>query len=541
MEEYKFTIKRRFYPGESELMSPSLPKGYVHESSLGVPQGQNCLNCYFYNNNLCEYWNAEVRNDYWCKKWSDPQSLIQDLPEPAPCITGFTVPILLTEDFNDIGVYTPWDGLILQRDVINNFLYTGTGLSVTVTNTSDVDFKRFLTFSDYKILWGDGSSDSLTLSQPIISHTYSSAGEYKLTLQQINPWGTTRINKVIQLPYDNNIIIPNPYGTVEIQPPNFGDPIGCDTVLQDYIFSGDSNPDVYDFFTFNYIDVPFEVTGHTTTSNLNLFLEYGSGDLPTTGTTINLTSELEGEILEVTSQYTAYTINDIIYTDFSGGTTLFNALSTGINPNNIEWECCDETLSDPCPCKEKGSTIPKGDYDSNVVYMQGATVHYDKCCWFCNPSSPSVYECDAPPTYGDNLWEPCLPCVENYGGGGHSIPTPSTGSRMAEIDEYNPGFTYKLGDQVSFYGDIYSFEATRILTESGTTENIPTTAGWIELTYTTTYLNEDNISVTETVPYQDVNERLWIGGYTTNPHFDVLDWKNKSQQELTKYTIWQKL
>lgn len=82
-----------------------------------------------------------------------------------------------------------------------------------------------------------------------------------------------------------------------------------------------------------------------------------------------------------------------------------------------------------------------------------------------------------------------------------------------------------MGDQVSFYGDIYSFEATRILTESGTTENIPTTAGWIELTYTTTYLNEDNISVTETVPYQDVNERLWIGG-TLQTH-TLMCWTGK--------------
>ena len=189
--------------------------------------------------------------------------------------------------------------------------------------------------------------------------------------------------------------INNPYGTVEIHPPNFGDPIGCDTVLQDYIFSGDSNPDVYDFFSFNYVTVPFEVTGYTTTSNLNLFVEYGNQGLPNTGTSITLTSDLTGEILEVTPQYTGYTINDIIYTDFSGGTTFFN-LSTGINPNNVEWECCDETLSDPHKCPEKGNTIPKGPYDSNTIYMVGSTVEYDGCCWFCNPESFSVYECDSP-------------------------------------------------------------------------------------------------------------------------------------------------
>jgi len=31
---------------------------------------------------------------------------------------------------------------------------------------------------------------------------------------------------------------------------------------------------------------------------------------------------------------------------------------------------------------------------------------------------------------------------------------------------------------------------------------------------------------------------LWVGGYTTNPEFNVLDWENKSNQELLKYSIW---
>jgi hypothetical protein len=314
MEEYKFTIKRKFYPGETESIPPNLPTSYVNETSFGVPQGKNCSNCYFFNNGFCEYWKSNIRKDYWCANWSDPQSLVEDLPPPPPCITGITIPIVITEDFNDIGVYTPFDGLMLQRDVINNFIYQGNGLTVTVSNTSDVDFKRFLTFSNYTVLWGDGTTGTLTLQQPSLSHTYNSSGTYKITLQQINPWGTTRVSKFIKLPYNSSVEITNPYGTVEIQPPNFGDPIGCDKV-------------------------PFPVTGYTTTSNLNLFVEYGSNGLPAPGVIVNLTSELSGEIIEVTPMYTAYTINDIIYTDFSGGTTLFNALSTGLNPDNLEWQC----------------------------------------------------------------------------------------------------------------------------------------------------------------------------------------------------------
>lgn len=534
MEEYKFTIKRRFYPGQTEAIPPNLPKGYVSETALNVPDGQKCLNCYFFNNGYCNYWNAEVRENYWCAVWSDPQSLQQDLPEPPPCITGVTLPIVLTEDFNDIGVYTPFDGLAIQRDVINNFLYTGNSLTVLVRNTSDVDFKRFLTFSNYEVLWGDGSNGILTLDQPTLSHTYSSPGTYKITLQQINPWGTTRINKFIKLPYNSSVEIDNPYGTVEIHPPNFGDPIGCDTVLQDYIFSGDSNPDVYDFFSFNYVEVPFPVTGYTTTSNLNLFVEYGSGALPNPGTIIPLTSELSGEIIEVAPTYTAYTINDIIYTDFSGGTTLFNALSTGLNPDNLEWECCDETLSDPCPCKEKGDVIPKGEYDPNIVYMQGTTVSYDGCCWYCNPQSALVYECKGKPTFEDKVWEPCLPCTERP----ISEDLEGRGMKILEIPDYNPSFTYSVEDKAQLGGNVYTFKGTRIVNETGGTETIQGTSGWIDLTYSTTYLDNNNIPIVETTPYQDEEQRIWIGGYTTNPQFNILDWEDKSGKKLFKYSVW---
>jgi len=533
MEEYKFTIKRKFYPGETESIPPNLPTSYVNETSFGVPQGKNCSNCYFFNNGFCDYWKANIRKDYWCANWSDPQSLVDDLPSPPPCITGITIPIVITEDFNDIGVYTPFDGLILQRDVINNFIYEGNGLTVTVSNTSDVDFKRFLTFSNYTVLWGDGTTGTLTLQQPSLSHTYNSSGTYKITLQQINPWGTTRVSKFIKLPYNSSVEITNPYGTVEIQPPNFGDPIGCDTVLQDYIFSGDSNPDVYDFFSFNYVEVPFPVTGYTTTSNLNLFVEYGSNGLPAPGVIVNLTSELSGEIIEVTPMYTAYTINDIIYTDFSGGTTLFNALSTGLNPDNLEWQCCDETITDECQCTEKGDVIPKGTYDPNITYMQGTTVSYDGCCWYCNPESSGVFECKSKPTFGGNVWEPCLPCTEEN----TTTEEVSLNRKILELPQYNPSVTYNVNDEIVFYDRTYVFGGTRIVNNTGYTE-IQATSEWIDLTYTTTYLDENNVPIYETIPYQDNQERLWIGGYTTNPEFDFLDWENKSGKKIMRYSVW---
>ena len=40
-------------------------------------------------------------------------------------LTGLTLPIVFTQTFNDLGYYTPFDGYILQKDVVNNFIYSG--------------------------------------------------------------------------------------------------------------------------------------------------------------------------------------------------------------------------------------------------------------------------------------------------------------------------------------------------------------------------------------------------------------------------------
>lgn len=41
-------------------------------------------------------------------------------------LTGLTIPIVFTDTFNDLGYYTPFDGYILQKDVVNNFTYWAT-------------------------------------------------------------------------------------------------------------------------------------------------------------------------------------------------------------------------------------------------------------------------------------------------------------------------------------------------------------------------------------------------------------------------------
>jgi len=417
MEKYNFTLKRRFYPGEVEIIPPQLPKSYVALPQPISEGSAQCDNCYFNNGGFCNYWKGKIRKEFICNKWTSIGSQTNQLPESPPCLTGFTLPIIITEDFNDIGVYTPFDGLVLQRDVINNFVYTADGFKVMVYNTSDIDFKRFLTFGNYIIDWGDGSTPAtLSLGAMSASHTYSGpkVGGYTITLKQVNPWGTTIIQKVITLPYTSQVNIPNPFGILKIHPPNLGDPVGCDTFYQSYIFSGDSNPDVYDFLSFHSVSVPYIVTGYTENSRLSLFTRYGPTLLPPTGLTQTLVENLSGEIIEVTDSYTSYTVNNITYTDFKDDKTYFQAYSTGWNIDNLEWLCCDETASDPCQCKEFGTTIPTGDWDSTKTYIRTATVLYNDCCWYCNPSGSNLYECFGRPSSESTLWVPCIPCNAIY-------------------------------------------------------------------------------------------------------------------------------
>ena len=44
-------------------------------------------------------------------------------------LTGLTLPILITQNYDDIGYYDPFDGLAVQQDVIDNFLTSGSSSS----------------------------------------------------------------------------------------------------------------------------------------------------------------------------------------------------------------------------------------------------------------------------------------------------------------------------------------------------------------------------------------------------------------------------
>ena len=256
-------------------------------------------------------------------------------------LTGLTVPILLTENTIDLGYYSVFDGMIEQQETMTNFLFSAT-TSYPYTyyfyNTSDTEFKKYLSFSNYYVDMGDGSPiETITSGTPNnYSHTYTMDGEFTITMSGMSPWGSNIIQKTITTPYINVPIL-NPQGTAYFVPAGgswSGTPLDYN-----YIFSGDQDCDVYLNSSYNYTTVPFPVTGYTN-STINDLEVYGKKDVlwggkykigvPVTGTSGNV-GTVWGEFND--GLYTAYTINNVDYYDYNDGRTVFVVMSSGMTPD----------------------------------------------------------------------------------------------------------------------------------------------------------------------------------------------------------------
>lgn len=239
------------------------------------------------------------------------------------------IPIELVQNYDDMGFYTPFDGLILQKDIVNNFTFEvneNNPYSVKVYNTSD-QFKNFLKLSNYHIFWGDGTSQAFTQLHPdFIQHDYSQTPkEYTITLKQKNPWGDTVVQKNIKLP--NQVI--------ELQADNASILLENGTIIK---FNNDFNEtklnSIGDHNSTDFTASEFEITG-VTNSKLNELMQYGSQKF-VVGKKVKKYGEDYGEVTDINTQYTAYTVNNINYYDFIDGTTTFSVMSSGLTDEMIE-------------------------------------------------------------------------------------------------------------------------------------------------------------------------------------------------------------
>lgn len=274
--------------------------------------------------------------------YSSMTQILSGNTDGTSLLTGLTIPVLLTENIVDIGYYSVFDGMVLQKDVMTNFLFsanTSFPYMYYFYNTSDTEFKKYLSFSSYQIDWGDNTSfQVVTSTSPnYYSHVYSQSGEYTITMSGVTPWGINIIQKTITVPFVN-VTITNPNGTAYFIP--VGGNWSATPISYDFIFSGDESCNDYEE-ELSLIDVPFIVSGYTK-SSINELEVYGN-KLALFSGKYKIGVPVSGETGSVgtfwgPSQdglYTAYTINGTNYYDYADGKTLFIIESSGITSDMV--------------------------------------------------------------------------------------------------------------------------------------------------------------------------------------------------------------
>jgi hypothetical protein len=285
-------------------------------------------------------------------------------------LTGLSVNIMITETTIDIGYYTPFDGMVLQADVLNNFIATANTLNPYIYvfyNTSDLELIKFLSLVTFTVDWGDGSATQTVLGITPLTHTYPTGqNEYTITLTANSPWGISKVQKPILTPF-TNASIPNPQGSITFFPA--GGSWSATPVSYDYIFTGDSNTNINDYYSYNYTTVPFPITG-LTESSLNDLAQFGPktnlvGGKFVLGVQVTGTTGAIGTFYgsDPSNTYTAYTINDVIYHDYEDFTIYF-VESYGLVPGEIVMSAIT---------KDEGllNVIDQGEILTNVFIERG--------------------------------------------------------------------------------------------------------------------------------------------------------------------------
>ena len=257
-------------------------------------------------------------------------------------LTGLTIPLLFTQTDVDYGYYSVFDGAILQKDVVTNFIFdatTGSPYTYTVYNTSDTQFKKFLEVTTFTINWGDGSTIQTITGTSPLNHIYPAINnQYTITLTATSPWGISQVSKTITTPF---VYVPNsdPYGIATFT--SFNGNWSATPVNYDYIFTGDSNTDIDDYYSFNNTTVPFLITGFTQ-STLGDLAQFGPKYLLSEGK-YKLGVQVTGVTGNVGTYwgpdsgntYVSYTINGVNYYDYPNGTTLYVIESSGFTENDL--------------------------------------------------------------------------------------------------------------------------------------------------------------------------------------------------------------
>lgn len=258
-------------------------------------------------------------------------------------LTGLTIPIMLTQTAVDVGHYSIFDGAVSQKDTMLNFLISGGTIppyyDCYFYNTSEVELKKYLSFSNYYLDWGDGTSVQIIGPNTPIPYQHSyppTPAEYTITFSGMSPWGNSVITKKVYVPF-TGVTIDNTNGTATFTP--LGGSWSGTSLDYDYIFSGDTTCEIYQSGDNPYLDGPLIITGYTK-SSINDLSQYGpknnllggkfKEDVFVTGNT-----GVKGIVYSTNPQlpYTAYTINDVDYFDYPNRQTIF--VISGVTPIDV--------------------------------------------------------------------------------------------------------------------------------------------------------------------------------------------------------------
>ena len=232
-----------------------------------------------------------------------------------PNTKDIEVPIMLTQNYYDMGFYTPFDGDIIQQIVTNNFILsanTDNPYEVHLINTTE-KLKKFIKDSLYTIEWGDGVVEEYTTNpDDVFSHTYSNTDEiYNIRVTNRNKWGVYVAEKKFRVPFEDL----------------------SSGINVDFTINPDYDNTINGQISENFTTIPFLITGFTS-SKINELKQYGPNKFQES-LIVKKYGEDYGVITEMNSLYTAYTVNNIDYYDYSDGTTFFVIQSSGLTDNMI--------------------------------------------------------------------------------------------------------------------------------------------------------------------------------------------------------------
>jgi hypothetical protein len=240
--------------------------------------------------------------------------------------TDFNIPIILNQTYDDLGFYTAFDGFVLQKDIVNNFIFDGDEdnlYMVKVYNTAE-QLKTFLKFATYQIDWGDGVVETFNEVFPNFkSHSYApESASYVIRLTQTNPWGTLDVRKRVYFPFVD-IVLP-------VTEASFTLPDGTVLIYDDSVSTIENQ------LSSNFTTTPITITGYSK-SQLNELTQYGPNKF-VVGKDVKKYGESYGIVNEITETYTAYTINNILYYDYPDGTTIYIVESEGFTEEMLDEE-----------------------------------------------------------------------------------------------------------------------------------------------------------------------------------------------------------